>query len=261
MTAWLFLGAAVAVMVPALLFYLLQHRIVFSPRYYPRRSIFLEFAARYKVEQIRMSDGTLLEGMRYEPEEGAIATVLYFGGREQDSVALIGKLSFHYPQVRFISYNYRGYGTSEGKPGHATLYPDALEVYDAVHERFGDVGVLGYSLGTSAAARVGAKRMPRWVAMVSPFTSVQRLFKERLKVVPSFLVRGKFDTLASVAEMVCPLFLYASRDDEVVPLSHFQTLKAAARNLGEAKEFSGYNHASLLFSEPVEEELAKVFRR
>ena len=260
MSEWLILAAIALFAIPGTLFYLLQHRLVFKPNYYPNRSLFVEYSNRYHVQKLEISPSVTLEGVVYEPEGEAAATVLYFGGKEQDSVVLIGKFSMHYPDVRFVAFNYRGYGISGGEPSHDTLYEDAAKVYDWVHERFGDTGVLGYSLGSSVAAFVGAERSPRWVALVSAFASVERLIKERFPLIPSLLIRNKYDTLASVSKMVCPLYLYASRDDTLVPYTHSLKLKARAHNLAGYKEFSGYNHANLLFSEALEEELHKVFK-
>lgn len=260
MSEWLMIAAIALFAVPGTLFYLLQHRLVFKPNYYPNRSLFVEHSHCYRLQKIDVAPSVTLEGVVYEPEGEAASTVLYFGGKEQDSVVLIGKFSLHYPQVRFIAFNYRGYGISGGVPTHDTLYSDALQIYDWVRETYGDAGVLGYSLGSSVAAFVGAERAPRWVVLVSAFSSVERLIKERLPAIPRILIRRRFDTLASVKKMVAPLYLYASRDDTVVPFAHSLELKANARNLARYKEFSGYNHANLLFSETLEAELEKVFQ-
>ncbi|MDX1296217.1 MAG: hypothetical protein R3302_08115 [Sulfurimonadaceae bacterium] len=261
LTEWLIIGAIALFAIPGVLFYLYQHRLVFAPNYYPNRSLFVEYSHCYHLQTIEVSDGVTLEGVVYEPEEKASATVLYFGGKEQDSVVLIGKFSLHYPAVRFVAFNYRGYGVSGGKPSHKTIFDDAEKIYDWAHKTYGDTGVLGYSLGTSVAAYLGAKKRPRWVVLVSAFSSVERLIKERIVAVPRFLVRGKYDTLTQVKEMVTPLYLFASRDDKVVPFAHTLELKAAARHLAGFKEFSGYNHADLLFSEELENELTKVFSK
>ncbi len=259
MTGWLILGAVVFVAVPVVLFYLLQHRLVFAPNYYPNRSLFVEYSHRYKLQKLEVAPGVILEGVVYEPEEGASTTVLYFGGREQDSVVLIGKFSMHYPDVRFVAFNYRGYGMSGGKPSHQSIYDDAAKVYAWVHATYGDTGILGYSLGSSVAAYLGAKKHPRWIVLVSAFSSVERLIKERFAVVPRLLIRGKYDTRSFVRDMVAPLYLFASQDDGLIPLKHTEELRDNARNLAGYKVYEGYNHANLLFSDDLEKELKKVF--
>jgi len=261
MIAWL-LGGAVAVTAAVMAaFYLLQHRIVLSPRYYPNRSLFVERSANYRLESVTVADGVVLEGVVYEPDAAPAETLLYFGGREQDSVMLAGKLSLHFPGVRCIAFNYRGYGLSSGKVSQERLYDDALIVYDRIAERFGACSLLGYSIGASVAAFVGAARRPRRVILVAPFVSVERLIRERLPAIPAWLIRCKHDVLASVRALQSPLYLFASADDEMVPPVHVRILADAAPTLAEFKEFGGYNHAQLLFSEEVETEIAKVLSR
>ena len=259
MTEWMIIGAILIFAVPGTLFYLLQHRLVFAPHYYPDRSLFLERSHCYRLQTLQVAPGVTLEGVVYEPETPATATLLYFGGKRQDSVALVGKFSERFANVRFIAFNYRGYGTSGGRPTHDTLHSDALQAYDWAEECYGALGVMGYSLGAFVAAGVAAKRRPCWVVLVSAFASVETLIKERIAVMPRVLIRRKYDTRECVSAVTAPLYLYASRDDGVVPVSHALKLRASAPNLAEYKEFSGYNHDELLFSDALLEELEKVF--
>lgn len=251
--------AAIALFVlPGALFYLLQHKIVFSPHYYPERSIFVEHAHRYRVESLEVDRRVTLEGMVYDPED-AVSTVLYFGGKQQDSVALIGKLSTAYPNVRFIAFNYRGYGTSGGRPSEERVFADALKVYDWAHERYGDLGLMGYSLGSSVASHVSSLKPVRYLVLVCAFDSVRSLIKAKSALIPGFMIRCHFDTLECVKSMPAPLYLYVAVDDEVVPIMHARNLKENVLHLAEYKEFSGYNHNELLFCDEMVAELKKVF--
>jgi pimeloyl-ACP methyl ester carboxylesterase len=261
MTEWMIVGAILLFAVPGTLFYLLERRLVFAPRYYPDRSLFLEHAHCYRLQKLYVAPGVILEGVVYEPETPASTTLLYFGGKKQDSVALVGKFSAQFPDVRFIAFNYRGYGTSSGRPSHDTLCQDALKVYKWAVSHYGKPGLMGYSLGAFVAASIASQEQPRWVVLVSAFASVELLVKERIAVMPRVLIRRKYDTRACVSGIRAPLYLYASRDDRVVPVAHVLKLRESAPNLAEYKEFSGYNHDDLLFSEELQEELKKVFAR
>ena len=259
MTEWMIIGAILLFAVPGTLFYLLQHRLVFAPRYYPDRSLFLEHSLCYRLQKLYVAPGVTLEGIVYEPEGLATATLLYFGGKKQDSVALAGTFSARFPNVRFVAFNYRGYGTSGGRPSHDTLGGDALKVYKWVESHYGKPGLMGYSLGAFVAASLASAVQPRWVVLVGAFASVELLIRERIAVMPRVLIRRKYDTRECVSAVTAPLYLYASRDDNVVPVAHALKLKASAPNLAGYKEFSGYNHDDLLFSEELLDELTKVF--
>jgi pimeloyl-ACP methyl ester carboxylesterase len=255
------LGAVLLFFVPALLVYLLQHKVIFSPQHYTSRQLFAEYPQRYHPVELMAAQRYRLEGIVYEPENKALCTVLYFGGKEQDSANLIGKFSQHYPDVRFISFNYRGYGTSEGKPTEKSLHADALSAYDWTHARYGEVGLVGYSLGSNIAAYVASRRSTPWIVLVAAFDSVVSLAKSKFALLPKWLVRYKFDTLGYFKNIDSPLYLYAAADDNVVPIAHSRLLKSNVLNLAEYKEFGGYNHDELLFSDEVTSELKKVFEK
>lgn len=255
------LGVVLLFIVPAVLFYLLQHKVIFSPKHYTSRQLFAEYPQRYHPVELMVAQRFRLEGIVYEPEEKALATVLYFGGKEQDSANLMGKFSVHYPNVRFISFNYRGYGISEGKPTEKRLHDDALAIYDWAYARYGEIGLAGYSLGSNVAAYVASRRRCPWVVLVAAFDSVVSLAKSKFALLPKWLIRYKFDTVNYVRNIKSPLYLYAAADDAIVPIAHSRLLKSNVLNLAEYKEFSGYNHGELLFSDEVTSELKKVFEK
>lgn len=259
MTEILIIAAIVLVALPGVLFYLLQHKLVFAPNYYPERSMMLERAHAYHLQNMDVVPGITLEGIVYEPDNPS-STVLYFGGKEQDSVALIGKFSQYYPDLRLIAFNYRGYGASKGRPTQHDILEDALKIYDWCEREYGDTILFGYSLGSSVAAFIGTQRRTKLVVLVSAFDSVAALIKAKLPV-PNFIIRHRFDTAVFVQNILSPLYLYVTEDDLVVPVSHARNLKNNVKNLAEYKEFSGYDHTELLFSDELVEKLKEVFAK
>ena len=259
MTEILIIAAILLVAVPGILFYLLEHKFVFAPNYYPERSKMLEHAHDYQLQKMDVAPGIALEGIVYEPENPT-ATVLYFGGKEQDSVTLVGKFAQYYPDMRLIAFNYRGYGVSGGKPTQDAVLEDALKIYDWCVREYGDTTLFGYSLGSSVAAFVGAQRRVKKVVLVAAFDSVAALMKAKF-LVPHFIIRHHFDTVAFVQNILSPLYLYVTEDDRVVPISHARNLKNNVKNLAEYKEFSGYNHAEFLFSDELIKKLKEVFAK
>lgn len=259
MTEILIVGAILLFAIPGMLFYLLEHKFVFSPHYYPERSMMLEHAHDYHLRSLDVAAGIRLEGIVYEPVNPS-ATVLYFGGKEQDSVALIGKLAQYYPDLRLIAFNYRGYGVSGGRPTQHDILEDGLKIYDWCIEEYGDAVLFGYSLGSSVAAFIGAQRRADRVVLVAAFDSVAELIKAKLPV-PDFIIRHRFDTAAFVRNILSPLYLYVTEDDLVVPISHARNLKNNVKNLAEYKEFNGYSHAELLFSDELVAKLKEVLSK
>jgi len=257
------LGVILLFGVPSLLVYLLQHKIIFTPYHHKRRGLFKEYPERYRPLELQVEKGIYLEGVVYEPEEGVNKTMLYFGGREQDSVTLVGKFSLHYPNTRIISFNYRGYGTSGGEPSEAAYHGDALKIYDYVVEHFDVPVVLGYSLGSNIAVHTAVRRHPLYLILVAAFESVPALSRAKKLPVPGFVVKHRFETIKEIAHVTVPFSLYVTVDDGFVPIKQARKLKAKAKAemLMDYKEFHGYNHAQLLFSDEVCQEIQKVLEQ
>lgn len=241
----------------ALAMYLLWPKLVFSPVYHEQRDAFHVHPERFRPLEIIRDENLRLEGIAYAPEKPQ-CTVVYFGGREQDSVALIGKLSVRFPAWRICSFNYRGYGRSEGEPAEKALLEDAVAEVNALKERYGDVIVMGFSLGASVAAFAAARTSVNSLVMVAPFYDLHSLAKRRFVVFPKAALRYRFETGKYLHGVKVPVYIFASETDEIVPVEQARRLGDHAHCLGGYKEFSGYNHAELLWSDPLCEELKKV---
>lgn len=256
MVVWIILGVFLLVGLP-LLFYFPQRHYVFSPTYYPNRSWFREHTDRYRLHRLQVAPAVEIEGITYEPDQPAL-TILYFGGKEQDSVGLVQKLSSEYPQVRWVAFNYRGYGESRGRPTEKNILADSLIAYGWTVRHYENVGLLGYSLGSSVASYVASRREPKWVILVAPFDSVRALVREKAFFVPELFIRYKFDTADFVEKITAPVFVYNSSDDEIVAPRHVARLRRHIHCLAAMKEFSGYGHDTLLFSASLKKELEKI---
>ena len=255
------LGLILLFVIPSILVYLLQHKIVFAPHHHKRRGLFKEYPERYRPLELQVEKGIFLEGVVYEPDIEANVTMLYFGGREQDSVTLVGKFSLHYPDVRIIAYNYRAYGKSGGVPSEASFHGDALKIYDYVSEHYGKPVVLGYSLGSNVVTHIGVRREPKELILVSAFESVHALSLARLHPVPRFFIRHRFETIKEIDKVKTPFYLFVTVDDGFVPISQPRRLKEKANNIVKYKEYDGYNHAQLLFSDEVCEEIETILKK
>lgn len=117
--------------------------------------------------------------------------------------------------------DYRGYGYSEGMPSEAGLYLDGRAVYDAAVGRGvapDRIVLVGESLGSAVAVDVAAERPVGGVVLEAPFASVRDMARVHYPLVPSFLVRARFDNAAKIGRVAAPkLFLQAERDEIVPP--------------------------------------------
>ena len=260
---WIIIGVILLFVIPSALVYFLQHKIIFTPQYYKRRRLFKAYPENYRPLELHVEKEIYLEGVVYEPHEMAQNTMLFFGGREQDSVTLVAKFSLHYPHTRILSFNYRGYGTSGGVPSEAALHGDALKIYQYVEKTFQTPVVLGYSLGSNIAVHVASHYRCKALILVAAFVSVHALSYSRKRPVPKFLVKHRFDTLNMIEKVLTPLHLYVTIDDGFVPIIQPRQLKERLSDamLVDYKEYQGYNHAQLLFSDEVMQEIQKVLEQ
>ena len=262
-TELVIIGVLLLFGIPTVLVYFLQHKIIFTPYYHKRRGLFKAYPERYIPLELQVQKGLYLEGVVYEPEAGATETLLFFGGREQDSVTLVAKLSLHFPEVRLVAFNYRAYGKSDGVPSEYAYHGDALKVYDLVKKRYGVPYILGYSLGSNIALHTAVRREAKALVMVAPFSSVVALSHARKILVPRFFIKHRFESIKEIVDLEVPLYIYATRDDGFVPISQPRELKEQVKKgvLMDYKEYDGYNHAQLLFSDEVIEEIRQIITK
>src|SRR6266568_1040163 len=122
---WLIFLAVIVLGMPALV-WLTQDRMIFFPQpvaataHLPARALPLEVVA---------ADGTHLRGWIVKGSAAPAPTVIYFGGNAEEVSWTLSDA--HWPREwSIVAINYRGYGTSEGKPSERELTSDALAIYD-----------------------------------------------------------------------------------------------------------------------------------
>lgn len=109
---------------------------------------------------ISIDKGLELHGLSVR-QSGTTTTVLYFGGNMyhlDDGAPYLVK-AITSCGANLISFDYRGYGRSSGKPSVSNMQEDALRIYDAVREQVsGKLIVHGQSLGSFIAGYVAQQR-------------------------------------------------------------------------------------------------------
>ena len=219
-----------------------QKSVVFHPKFFRDNSLYDE---RFKFLTIKTKDNVTLEGCVYTPKEFK-KSLLYFGGRGQDSVGLLPKLAEIYGNVQIFTFNYRGYGKSEAKPTEEKLYSDALEVYDKVIKNYGNVSLLGYSLGSSIASYLSSKREIDKLFLIGAFTSMEELIKDTYRFRLPFL-KYSFFTCKYLKVNNQETYIFLSKDDKTVLFKNSKKLKNCPKNLKKFMVLEGLNHVEILY--------------
>jgi len=266
--SWLVFIGVVLLFYACIMFFIFmfQSRLFFSPRYYRDEERFRDLEEFLTPLALPAEDETLLEGILYEPRKPSSKIILYFGGLQQDSVALVEKFASHYPQMPFITYNYRGYGKSEGKPTQSKLFVDAMHIYDDLILRYKyrpeEIILMGYSLGTGVAAFLGSQRQVKEILLMAPYDSVYEIMKKRYPFSGiHWILRQRFPSIDFVPLIDVPIHIYAGSDDRVVNIKHAKMLKNHVNNLAGFYEYGNVGHDDILFNPDVVRHIKEILHK
>jgi fermentation-respiration switch protein FrsA (DUF1100 family) len=166
-----------------------------------------------------------------------------------------------------FSFDYRGYGLSEGKPGEEGTYLDAQAAYQWLRQK-GFAGkniiVYGESLGGGIASELCLREETGGLILQSTFTSLPDLGVELYPWLPVRLVgKIRYDTRSKLPRLKIPVLVMHSRDDGLIGFRHSQENFAVANepkffcelrggHSDEAWEAPGFKGATEIFLEAVQ---------
>ncbi|MBX2862495.1 MAG: alpha/beta hydrolase [Leptolyngbyaceae cyanobacterium MAG.088] len=163
----------------------------------------------------------------YLPNATANYTLLYIHGNAEDLGDIRPKLEdLHSWGFSVFAYDYRGYGTSDGKPSERNAYKDIEVAYTYLTQQLNipaeKIIVYGRSVGGGSATELASQQPVAGLILESAFTSAFRV------VVPfPLLPFDKFANLKKLKKVRCPVLVMHGQIDEIIPFHHGQTLYQA----------------------------------
>lgn len=211
---------------------------------------------------LESSDGNSIHHVLVKPQPEAKATIFVFqgsGSKVSNWLKLLQPLVDNGYQVFLMEY--RGFGQSEGKPGHRAAAADAYRALTYLVERE-DVKdkklvVLGQSYGGQLAISVAAKYPNHINALVTEgtFTSFRDIAIYSTEWIARPFTWIFFSNPYSAAQLIkevpIPILIIHSKDDEVVPFYMGQDLYDLAGGEKDFWEISG-KHTDALIDFPEE---------
>jgi hypothetical protein len=150
-----------------------------------------------------------------------------------------------------LAWDYRGYGSSTGRPSERGLYRDADAIVGLVRERALDrAGVpllyWGRSLGTAVAAYAASVQAPDAIVLEAGFPSARALFERQpLMRVLSLFSSYRFPTASWMSSVRVPALVLHGTADSVIPFRMGERLFEGLRGPKRFHAIPGGDHNDL----------------
>lgn len=168
-------------------------------------------------------DGTKLHGW-FVPHKNPVAVALMFHGNA-------GNVSHRAETLRILNqrhrlsimtFDYRGYGRSDGKPDEKGILADARAARKWLAKTTNlpesEIVLMGRSLGGAVAVDLAASDGAKGLVLASTFTSLPEVGGHHFRYLPaSFLMTQRLDSLAKISNYRGPLLQSHGDADQVIP--------------------------------------------
>ena len=206
-----------------------------------------------RILKIPGSDGVRFSAV-YLPNPNARYTLLFTHGNAED----IGHNFDYLERIQaagfsVFAWDYRGYGTSEGRPSEQALYQDSEAAYEYLTATLkvppDRIIPLGRSLGGAAATHIAASRPVAALILESTFTSGQKMLTP-VRIFPF----DRYLNLERMGKVRCPVLVIHGTADTTIPFHHGETLFAAANQPKRSYWVPGAGHNDLYYMAGAEYE-------
>lgn len=189
-------------------------------------------------------------------------TILYSHGNSEDLgdiKQILEKL--HDWGFSVFAYDYRGYGTSQGKPTESHAYEDINSAYNYLTQNLKispeRIIVLGRSVGGGSAVNLAMHKPVAGLIIESSFISAFQV------IVPfRILPFDKFSNLEKIKKVKCPILVIHGKADDIIPFAHGEKLFNAAISpkLSLWVEEANHNDLFLVAEENYQKTLQKFIK-
>ena len=217
--------------------------------FFSDRLIFLPRPSSYQKNQdfvkLQSRDRTQITGI-YLPLPKAEYTILYSHGNGEDLGEILPRLrDLRDIGFSIFSYDYQGYGTSQGKPSVDGAYQDINAAYEYLTKKLGipanKIIVYGRSVGGGPSIDLASRQPVAGLVIESSFTTAFRVVT-RIPIYPF----DRFPNIDKIKSINCPVLVMHGNADQVIPFSHGQQLFAIANQPKLSLWVDGAGHLNLL---------------
>ena len=182
------------------------------------------------------------------------------------SLSSWGKVAKTYTRLHFDVFmlDYRGFGKSEGSiSSQSQIFKDVQIAYDAMLKLYSEnkIIVLGYSIGTGLATNLASTNNPKLLILQAPYLSLTDMMQHIFPVMPTFLLKYKFETDKYIKDCKMPIVIFHGDRDEVIYYGSSLKLKEQFKRQDTLITLIGQGHNGMTNNPDYETEIQKILNR
>jgi len=250
----------VAYVVICIILFVFQEKLIFLPEKLDKN---FKFAFNQKFEElnIKAKDGKFLNGALFTSDSSK-GLIFYLHGNA-GSLNTWGEAAKRYTELKYDVFmlDYRGYGKSEGSIHSQTQFHEDIQIaYDEMKKRYKEskIVVLGYSIGTGPAAYLASTNHPSLLILQAPYYSLTDMMRHTYPVIPTFLLKYRFDTYQYIKECKMPIVIFHGNQDEVIYFNSSIKLKEFLKRTDTLITLNGQGHNGITDNPQYINEVSKI---
>lgn len=243
-----------------ILVYIFQENIIFFPNKLPADYPF-EYNMDYEELAVVTHDSTILDGLLFTSDTSR--GLIFFLHGNAGALDSWGEIATVYTSLNYDIFilDYRGYGKSEGSiHNEEQFYDDIQTAYNELKSRYNEneIIIIGYSLGTAAAARLAAFNHPRMLILQAPYYSLTDLMNKIYPFLPDFILKYKFETYKFLDKVKIPVVIFHGDQDEVIYYGSSQKLQKYLKPGDMFFTLKGQHHNDITYNPEYQKQLKKI---
>ena len=242
------------------LLYCFQEKMIFFPEKLQNDYVF-NFNQTFEETTILTEDNVLLNGVLFKADTSK-GLIFYLHGNA-GSVKSWGRVANAYTDQNYDVFmlDYRGYGKSEGTiSSQNQMFKDVQTVYENMKSRYIEdkIIVLGYSIGTGIAVKLASKNNPKLLILQAPYYSMVDMMKRYYPIIPTFLLKYKFETNIYIQDCKVPIVIFHGNRDTVIPYESSHKIKDLIKDSDTLIILNGQGHNGMSNNMKYLTELKKI---
>jgi len=206
------------------------------------------------IEEVSFESGnSTLAGVWVTPPD-AEGTLIYFHGNKENIDAYWDRVEAYYEMgFRVFTFDYRGYGKSEGEPTFDGVLIDGQVAIDHVEsyteQDISDFPLLGFSLGGCVASHTAIDRTPQVLITEAMFANPDLLASEAaagMSVPGGWLYENPFDNAGAVRAQDAPVLVMHGAIDDYISPAHARAVYDTAQEPKKLWLVPGANHSDII---------------